>query len=481
MGHLQTPMQRLSGLDASFLYLETPTMHMHVGLVAVLDPATMPSGYDYERVHAALERSLATQPQLMRKLVQVPLSLDHPLWLDEPNLDLLHHVRRITCPLPGGLTELGAVAGRILSTPLDRTRPLWEVWVVEGLEHGRFALVAKVHHAITDGIAGTQLLTALFSTSPHTAPAEPAKRPAPSEPPPTELELLRDALAARLGRPKELVRMFKRTSNALLDFYEKRKSPEHEAGATLFDTPRAPWNGALTAQRAASFASIALSDIKTIRKAFNASLNEVVLAICSGALRSYLEARGELPLAPLVAACPIATRVRGTTSNRISAMVTSLGTNLESPVERLRTVRSVTRNARQEHDALGSDMLRSWAELAMPGLVTTAARLYSRYALSELHRPMFNVMISNVPGPRVPIYFAGAQLVSAYPLGPLSEGNGLNITVMSYDQQLEFGLVTSPTLLADPEAIAALLPEAARELLSAAEKVGELEAKPPPS
>lgn len=461
-------MQRLSGLDASFLYLETPTMHMHVALVAVLDPKNMPGGYDFERVYRFIDQGVRTQPQLLRRLVEVPMQIDHPVWLDEPHFDTLHHVRRVECPAPGGMDELATLVGRIMSTQLDRARPLWECWVIEGLEGGRFALVAKVHHAITDGVAGTQIFTALFSASPH---AEPKLPPPASDSDdtevPSEVDLLRDALIARIARPKEIMRMFKRTSNALFDFYERRRSPDHAAGATVFDSPRTRWNGALNAQRSIAFARVDNADIKTIRKTFSASANEVVLAICAGALRSYLEAKGELPLAPLIAACPIATRVRGTTANKVSAMVTSLATHLESPAERLRTIRAVTRSAKQEHDALGGDLIRSWAELMTPGLVTTAARLYSKYRLSELHRPMFNLMISNVPGPRVPIYFAGAELVAAYPLGPISEGGGLNITVMTYTSHLDFGFVTSPALVDDLGVLAGLIPEAARELLAA--------------
>jgi diacylglycerol O-acyltransferase len=173
-------MQRLSGLDASFLYLETPTMHMHVALVAVLDPATMPDGYDYDRIHRYIDQGVRTLPQLQRRLMPVPLQIDHPVWLEDPTFDTLHHVRRISCPAPGGPEQLAALVGRILSTPLDRARPLWEAWVVEGLEGGRFGLIAKVHHAITDGVAGTQIMSALFSASPHAAPASPTE-PAASE------------------------------------------------------------------------------------------------------------------------------------------------------------------------------------------------------------------------------------------------------------------------------------------------------------
>lgn len=462
-------MERLSGLDASFLYIETPTAHMHVALVAVLDPAQMPGGYDFERVQTFIDCGVRTLPQLSRRLVTIPLNIDHPVWVDDPHLDTLHHVRRIACPAPGGPSELTELAGRIMSTPLDRARPLWEVWVIEGLERGRFALLAKVHHAIIDGIAGTQILAALFSTSPDTPPPTPAEgtAPGPTEPP-TEMDLLRDAVAAQMARPKQLVHMVKRTSSALLDFFERRKSNEHPAGATMFDAPRVPWNGALTGQRSVAFARVSNADVKTIRKAFGASANEVVLAICSGALRSYLEDHGALPLAPLIAACPIATRGRAAGANRVSAMFTSLATNLESPVDRLLAIRTVTRAARQEHDVLGSDMIRSWAELAAPTVVSAVAKLYARYRLAERHRPMFNVLISNVPGPRVPLYFAGAALEAAYPLGPISEFAGLNITVMTYTSHVDFGVVTAPNLIADLSALNAYIPAAASELLEAA-------------
>lgn len=461
-------MQRLSGLDAGFLYLETPTMHMHVALVAVLDPRSMPGGYDFERLAQYIDRGVRTQPQLQRRLVEVPMKIDHPVWLDEPHFDTLHHIRRVACPAPGGETELASLVGRIMSTPLDRARPLWEGWVIEGLEGGRIALVAKVHHAITDGVAGTQILSAMFSASPDAPPREPPESNDEGEPMPSEVDLLRDALAARIARPKEIVRMFKRTSNALKGLYERRKEAENQA-ATVFDSPRTRWNGPLSAQRSVAFARVPVSAVKTIRKAFGASANEVVLAICAGALRSYLETRGELPLAPLIAACPIATRARGQTGNRVSAMVTSLATNLESPADRLRTIRAVTRNAKQEHDALGGDLIRSWAELMTPGLVTTVAKVYSKYRLSEFHRPIFNLMVSNVPGPRVPIYLAGAKLVGAYPLGPISEGAGLNITVMTYTDHVDFGFITSPALVDDIDQLAELIPAAAQELMEAAE------------
>jgi WS/DGAT/MGAT family acyltransferase len=467
-------MQRMSGLDASFLYMETSTMPMHVGLVCILDPITAPEPYDYRRVHELIENEARAQETFRKRPVEVPLGLSHPLWLDDPNFDAIHHVRRVTCPAPGGQAELCDLVGRILSVPLDRSRPLWEVWVIEGLEHGRFALVPKVHHAIADGMGGTQLLQTMFSSSPESAPRR-AGRPGPSSsapppPLPSELELLRDALASKLDASRELVRMFKRTTNALSDFYERRTHEDHLAGASVFDSPRTPWNAPITAERTIAFSRITQDEVRTIRKRFDTTANEVLLAICAGALRGYLEQHGALPDAPLVAACPLAVRNRTRGGNRISAMLTSLATQLDDPLDRLAAIRATTRGAKAEHDQLGGDMIASWAELAFPGVFRTAARLYSKYRVAAKHPPLYNVAISNVPGPRKPLYFAGARLVAAYPLGPIAEGAGLNITILTYGEQIDFGLVAARALVPDLADIARRLREASAELLQLAQR-----------
>jgi WS/DGAT/MGAT family acyltransferase len=460
-------MERLSGLDASFLYVETPTMHMHVALIALLDASTAPSGYDFTRIHARIEREARRRPELSRKLVSVPLGLDHPLWVRDPHFDPIHHIRRVACPAPHGPEELADIAARILSTPLDRSRPLWEIWVVEGLTNQQFALVAKLHHCIADGMTGASLLASLFNVAaePPELP-EPEADPSADEPLPPEWALMVDAFASRLAKRQDLSQLVRRTTSALGDFYVRRKDGTHRTGATLLDAPRTRWNGAITAQRSAAFARVSQADVKLIRKLHSATSNDVVLAICAGALRRYLEQLGELPLAPLVAACPIAVRGRQRSGgNRISALFTSLATNLEDPAERLAAIRAVMRGAKEEHNLLGGDMVSSWAELMSPNLFSQAARLYTKYRLAERHRPLYNVAISNVPGPRVPLYFAGAKLIAAYPLGPVIEGVGLNITVMSYADQFDFGFLAAASLLPDLHELAAHVPNAVDELV----------------
>jgi len=473
-------MQRMSGLDASFLYIETPTMPMHVGLVCVLEPSAK-APYDYRAVHTQIESEARAQPSFRKRLVEVPLGVSHPYWMDDPNFDAIHHVRRVTCDAPGGQAELCDMVGRIMSSPLDRMRPLWEVWIVEGLELGRYALVCKVHHAIADGMGGAQLLATMFSSSPDV----PSRRSAsqapevevPSVPPPpipTELEMLKTALATKVDASRELVRLFRRTTQALGEFYERRTHEDHNSGASVFDAPRTCWNEPMTGDRIAAFARISAEDVRAIRKPFDATAHEVLLAICAGGLRGFLVARGELPSVPLVVACPVATRSRtaGQGSNRISAMLTSLATHIEDPVLRLASVRASSRGARAEHDALGGDMLASWAELVFPGMFKTAAKLYTKYRVAARHRPIYNLVVSNLTGPRKPLYFGGARMVAAYPLGPIVEGAGLNITIMSYGTDIDFGMVAARTLLPDLAEIASHIREATAELLAAAHNAG---------
>lgn len=473
-------MQRLSGLDASFLYVETPTAHMHVGLVAVLDPVVTGKGFDEAHVTAMIERESLRQPRLRKRLVEVPFHLDHPRWIDDPNFDIIHHIRRVNCAAPGGPRELADLTGRILSTPLDRNRPLWEVWLVEGLAGGQYALVGKIHHAIADGLTGASLLASMFSTSPD-APPPPVPEPQPpaNDSLPSESELLRDALLTRLQKPQEIARLWKRTRKAIHEIVERRASGEYRMGASPLDAPRTPWNAPLNAQRVTSFVRVSLADIQTVRKVFSAGVNDVILAVCAGVLRTYLERRGALPLAPLVAAIPVATRKKSNAfgNNHVSALFTSLATNIEDPIERLATIRSVMRGAKEEHNTFGAGMAAEWAEVISPSMFSLAARMYSKYRFAERHRPLYNVAISSVPGPPMPLYFAGSKLVASYPFGPLLDGVGLNITVMSYAEQVDFGFVAAPNVLPDVWELADLVPEALEELLARARKAAPREAE----
>jgi len=463
-------MERLSGLDATFLYFETPVQHMHVSVAAVLDPTDMPGGYSFDKIQDLVASRLHLLPPFHRRLVRVPFDLHHPVWVEDPDFDIIHHVRRISCPAPGGPRELAAVCGRINSTPLDRGRPLWEAWVIEGLADGRFAFLTKVHHCAVDGASGAELLVHLFSVD-RAAVTPPPAAPAPPEHVPTEMELVQHAVASRLRQPLEMAQLARRTVSAVADVVRRRRDPATPIGGTPLTAPRTRFNGAITARRSVAFARVPLAQVKAIRKATGVTVNDVVLALCAGTLRRYLLRHGELPTQPLMAVCPISVRdVTPSTkpsSNRVSAMFTSLATDIADPVERLRAIQNVTRGAKEEHNAIGADMLQNWAEFAAPTMFSLAARLYARMKLADRHRPVHNLVISNVPGPPFPLYLAGAELVAAYPMGPVFEGAGLNITVLSYMGSLDFGFNAAANAVPDLWDLASCVEPAFDELARA--------------
>ncbi len=485
-------MERLSGLDASFLYMETPTLHMHVSMAAVFDPSTIRGGYSFERVHDLVKGRLVKAPVFTRRLVQVPFHLGHPYWVDDPHFDIDFHLRRAALPAPGGMPELAEFVGDVCSRQLDRSKPLWQMYIVEGLENGNIALVTKMHHSTIDGVSGAELLAQLFDleAAPKAAAKAGSKSAAkaslkggqaedtgssPFVPAriPSDFELVAQALATRMAKPPRMARLAWKTAFALLDVRKVRKvrSGESAGKAALpLTAPRTSINAALTAHRKVAFSSISLDDVKRLKNAKGTTVNDVVLAICTGALRTYLMSRNELPDAPLVATVPVSVHdaegVQG--SNRVSAMFVSLPTQLDDPLERLETINLGTRGAKEEHNALGADVLLNWVEHATPNVFAAAARTYSRLKLADHHRPIHNLIISNVPGPDFPLYFAGSEMVAGFPLGPVLEGAGLNITVMSYRGVLNWGLMACRETVAGADEIAEAIPDALDELLAAA-------------
>lgn len=442
-------MERLTGLDAAFLYLENPTNHMHVAMTMVLDPSTVPGGYSFEKLKEFIRGRLHLVPPFRRRLMSVPLNLAHPVWIEDPDFDLDYHIRRIGCPAPGGRRELGEMAGQIASTPLNRTRPLWELWVIEGLKQDRIGVVTKVHHSAIDGASGAELMVHLFDLEPGT-PDPPAPVEVEPDHVPNELELLGHAVASRVRKTIHLPQLLGRTVGAIGRIIEGRRDPDRPVGAAPLTAPNAPWCGPLSPLRNVGFARVPLDDVRALKTAFGCTVNDIVLGLCAGTLRSYLIERGELPDTPLVAACPVS--VRGTDDsaggNKVSAMFTTLDTNLDDPVERIRAIQACTVGAKQEHNAVGADMLQDWAEYAAPNTFNLASRLYSSWGLAT-HRPIHNVIISNVPGPSFPLYYAGSEMVAAYPMGPVMEGVGLNITVFSYRGSVDFGFMVDRDLVPD--------------------------------
>jgi WS/DGAT/MGAT family acyltransferase len=430
----------------------------------------VPGGYSFEKTRALIESRLPRMPPFRRRLVRVPFDLHHPVWVEDPDFDLDYHVRRVAVPSPGGIRELCDIAGDFTSRQLDRSKPLWEILVAEGLEGDHIGVMAKVHHSTIDGVSGAEMMVHLFDLEPEPAPQD-EPEPAPPDRVPTDLELVAYAARSLTRQPLRLARTLTMTARSVAGFLRVRRESEGPGMAAPFTAPRTSFNGAITPHRKVAVANLSLDDIKTVKRTFGTTVNDVVLAICSGALRRYLERRSELPETSLVAVCPVSVRspdAKSEGSNQVSAMFTSLATDISDPVERLRAISESTRGAKEEHNAIGADMLRDWAEFAAPGLFARASRMYSSMKLADRHRPIHNLVVSNVPGPPFPLYFAGAKLVMLCPLGPVMEGAGLNVTVISYIDSVDVGLIACRELMPDLWDLAEDFGEAMEELKKAA-------------
>jgi diacylglycerol O-acyltransferase len=460
-------MERLTGIDASFLYMETPTLHMHTIKVAVLRPAAGVH-YSIERMKADLQARMHLLPPLRRRIVEVPLGFHHPVWIEDPAFDLDHHVRRVTAPAPGESRELDGVISDIASVPLDRRRPLWELWLVEGLDGGRVAAVGKIHHTVADGVAVAGLLanvmapgmTGLAETEPE-IPWSPERVPSPAR-------LVRHAISDHRRQLVRLPALLRRTARNLSAVARRRRDATLAPPLPVRDAPRTSLNGSLTARRAFASTALSLDDIRRVRDAFGVSGNDVLLAMVAGTLRTYFAERGEHPAGPLVAEVPIATDAPGTrrlAGNHLSNIFTSLCTDIDDPVSRLRAIRDVTKAAKEFHEILGADLFESWFQYAPPKLASWWMRLYSWLHLVNHHRPPVNVIISSVPGPRTELAWPGGTLEAIYSVGPVIEGAALNFTAWSYVDRLCVGTLTCPDLVPHPDVLARGLHDALAELV----------------
>lgn len=463
-------MERLSGLDAFFLYMETEAVHMHVALTAVLDPSGMPGGYSPAKIQARIAERIHLVPFFTKKLVVPPLQIHHPYWVDDQNFRIVNHVRHVTLPKPGGPHELGRLTGDIASAPLDRRRPLWELFVIDGLYDGNIALVAKVHHSCLDGVAGVDTIMNFFDLERDAPPTEAAETE--PEPAPTEREVVADAIRQRLHEFRNFVPLARKTARNVAAVRRARKVEHQAPGGTPLAAPQTPFNGSLTPSRNVAYSQVSLDEVKKVKGAFGCTVNDIVLAICAGALRRYLLAKDELPERPLLATCPVSVRSddeHDEHNNKLSGFYTSLCTDIEETTERVRAIQTVTDAAKREHEMVGVSMLSEWADVADPTLFNAGMSLYARSKLADRHRPIHNLMISSIPGPTFPIYMAGAEMVRAYPMGPVLEGSGLNITVMSYVDHIDFGFMVCDDLLPDVWVLAAQIPSAFEEIKEAAD------------
>jgi len=468
-------MQRLSGADAGFVYGETPSWHMHAGTLVVLDPSTAPGGFDVHRLRALLEARAGLLGPFLRRLVEVPFGLDRPAWVNDAHLDLDRHFHRVGVPPPGGPRELGALVGDLFAYKLERDRPLWEDWFIEGLEDGNVGLLFKVHHSLVDGARGARLYEVLFDLDPDAPFERPGTPELGGERIPPGWEMALRALPRLAATPLRAIRTAGHLGGSALRMLRFRGSAEWAAATFPFQAPRTSLNQAITPHRGFAFCSVPLSGVKTIKNALSVTVNDVVLGICAGALRRYLADRGELPTTPLIAQVPVAVHVDAggdatgsAWGNAVAVMGAALATQLDDPAERLRAIHTSTHSAKAMHGALGDDLILDLADVAPPGVLAAGVRAYTRLRLTERHPPIFNLIVSNVRGPSFPLYIAGARLVANYPMGPLLDGGGLNITVLSYLDQIDFGFVVCPEIVADPWQLADATSLAFAELHEAA-------------
>jgi WS/DGAT/MGAT family acyltransferase len=469
----------MSGTDASFLYFETPSAHMHVLGTIVLDTSAVP-GWGTEDAIALIRDRLDLLPQFRRRVLTATLRLHHPVWVDVPDVDVADHVSRVHCPAPGGMAELAEQVASFASSQLDRKRPLWELLVVEGMADHRVALVFKIHHCATDGVGAARILGAIFDLVPEgrtpeelAAAAELLAAENRSEP--GILDVALHTATGMVAWPLNLTRVVPTAVRSVARLISLRRGEEDTSGGAVpFAAPRTSFNGRITAGRVVAYADIPLADVKRIRKAFGGTFNDAVIAICGGAFRRYLLDKDELPDTSLIAVVPVS--VRGgdadTSANAVSAMFTTLGTDVADPLERLAVVRQANAVAKGTQAAVGDSLLAQVTELAPPTVTTVLARAYSGLRLANLHPVVHNVVISNVPGPPIPIYMGGAQVVGLYPLGPVLEGPGLNITLVSYADRVDVGLIACSDRMPDLDRLAAAVPLAVQELLDAVSPKG---------
>jgi WS/DGAT/MGAT family acyltransferase len=450
-------------LDTAFLFVESPTAKLHTMGVMVLDPSSVPGGYCFEKLRDFIDRRLPVVPPLRRRLCEVPFGLAFPLLVDAPDIDIEYHVRRAAIPSPGGPLELAELAAEIDERPLDRGRPLWEMVVVEGLAGGHIAVLAKIQHALMDGIAGMQFMAAFFSAEPEAEePPESASEPA--EPLPSDFELLAGAVPSLLFQPLRLARAGRNTLSSLFrSRIESVLSREPEEPSV--PVPCSSFNKRTSAHRKVAFVSLPLADVKAVARGFDATVNDVVLATVSGALRRYLIPRGALPKESLVAAVPASTHSEGDgRSNAYTVYGASLASDCNDPAERLRAIRGASRKKRSEQRQGGLDALVEWTEVPSPFLFSLIARAYTALGFSERISHWFNLVISNVPGPPTPLHFGGARLLGIHPLGPIYDGLTINITAISREDALDVGLVACREGIPDLWEIADALSEALAEL-----------------
>jgi diacylglycerol O-acyltransferase / wax synthase len=478
-------MRQLTALDQQFLALEDSRNFGHIGSLSILDPSTAPGGeLTLPNLQNLIAERLPLVPPFRWRLAEVPFNLDYGYWIDDPDFDLEFHVREIALAPPGTDAQLAEQVARIYARPLDRSRPLWEIYLIHGLPRGRVGVMSKIHHAVIDGMSGAEIMGALFDISPEGREPPPPMQSS-GDAKPNELQMLARGL---MGVPKYPLRVLRSAPSAIPNLAEVQSFaaiPGVKATGRLIagaqralgrDTvvgrldltpPRTSFNGRVSAHRRYAFGQLSLDDVKAIKHHYGATVNDVVVTICAGAIRRWLIEHDELPAEPLVAQIPVSVRrehEQGTYGNRILLMTAPLHTEIEDPLARLEQTHESLVEMKERHRALPAELLQDANQFIPPALFSRAARLTFALGASGASRPAWNLVISNVPGPQIPLYQAGARLDAHYPISVITDGMGLNITVMSYCGNLDFGIVADRELVPDLWSLMGWLRDALEEL-----------------
>lgn len=456
-------MLQLSGQDASFVYLETPHTPMHIGSVGIYDPSTAPGGFvRFKDILKFIGERLQGARSFRQRLVRVPFDLDHPYWIEDPEFDIEFHVRHIALPKPGDWRQLCIQVARLHARPMDLNKPLWEFTIVEGLDNveglppGCFALVSKVHHAAIDGMSGVEMSAAVHDLDASMTPPKEEDDWSP-EHMPNVADLLMRSYFNSLRQPMKIVETIGRS----LPGMAKLTASVSKGDVSLANTKMAPktrFNGKVSAHRVWDAVPFKLADVRSMKEAVpGATVNDVILAVVGGGLRKYLDDKGELPAESLTAMAPISVRGEGEKAalgNLVSAMVVPLGTQIADPLERLRYVHEAAVNSKEMTNAVGARTLADYSQLVPAGLAGLAARLYTRVGAANAHAPVYNTVVTNVPGSRVPMYFCGAKMVAMYGTAPVFDSMGLINPIYSYGDTIAISFTADRKMLPDPEAYA---------------------------
>jgi diacylglycerol O-acyltransferase / wax synthase len=484
-------MRQLTALDAQFLALESTRQAGHFGALGVLDPSTRPNGrLELADIHNLIAERLPLLPPFRWRLKEVPLGIDYPYWIDDPDFDLEYHVRELALAPPPTDEKLAEQVARIFSRPLDRARPLWEMYVIQGLADGHVGVMSKIHHALIDGISGAEIMGVLLDLDPEGAKL-------PRQPPPTvdrpdrdpgDAEMLLRGLAGTPRYAGRVVRSLPSTVPNIEDVPVLAQIPGAKTlsratsrvvrligggdprllGHSDLTPPRTRFNGRVSPHRRFAFVQLSLDEVKAVKNEYSCTVNDVVVSICAGAVRQWLVEHDDLPSDPLVAQVPISVRTEsqvGTYGNRIGMMSVPLFTDEGDPVRRLMRTHESLRMVKERHEAMPAQLLQDATQFIPPAVFSRASQI--TFSLAASRKPLWNLVVSNVPGPQFPLYMAGARMVANYPISVITDGMGLNITVMSYCGHLDFGIVADRDQMRDVWKLMDWLGNALEELLPA--------------